>query len=159
MKIEEYVPETIPMSSASTNEWIAAPPNRNSAVSVMTTVSDVLMDRPSVCRMLWLTMASNGSPGVTDAVLADSVEHHDRVVDAEADDGQHRGHEQGVDLEPDERAQDGEDADHHDDVVEQRDTSAMTPIRKSRKRNVIQSMMPTAPMRMQQERLLDELLA
>ena len=33
-------------------------------------------------------------------VLPDPVEHHDRVVDAEADDGQHRGDEQGVDLEP-----------------------------------------------------------
>ena len=59
--------------------------------------------------------------GVADAVLADAVEDHDRVVHGEADDGQHRGHEQGVDLQAEERAQDGEDADDHDDVVDQRD--------------------------------------
>ena len=58
--------------------------------------------------------------GVADAVLADAVEDDDRVVHREADDGQHRGHEQGIDLEPEERSADGEDADDHDDVVEQR---------------------------------------
>ena len=34
-KIDEYVPETMPMSSARTKSWIAAPPNRSSARSVM----------------------------------------------------------------------------------------------------------------------------
>ena len=75
----------------------------------------------------------------------------------ESDDGQHRGHEQGVDLEPDERAQDGEDAHDHDDVVDQRGDGGQAPIRKSRKRKVIQSMMPIAPISDEQERLLDEL--
>jgi hypothetical protein len=60
-------------------------------------------------------------PGVARLVLADAIEHDDRVVDAEADDGEHRGHEQSVDLDPEERAQDGEDADDDEDVVQQRD--------------------------------------
>ena len=42
--------------------------------------------------------------GVAGLVLADPVEDDDRVVDAEADDGQHRGHEQAVDLDAEERA-------------------------------------------------------
>ena len=79
-----------------------------------------MIERPNVCRIVWLTMASNGSPAWR-AVLADPVEDDDRVVDAEADDGQHRGHEQGVDLDVEERAEDGEHADDDDDVVEQRD--------------------------------------
>ena len=68
-----------------------------------------------------MTIAANGSPGVPGLVLADAVEHDDRVVDAEADDGQHRGHEQRVDLDVEERAEDGEHADDDDHVVEQRD--------------------------------------
>ena len=39
------------------------------------------------------------------------------VVDREPDDGEHRGHEQGVDLEAGERPEDGEGADHDQDVV------------------------------------------
>ena len=54
-------------------------------------------------------------------VFANPVEHYDRVVHAEADDGHHRRYEQGVDLGPKQGAQDGEDADHDDDVMEQRD--------------------------------------
>ena len=50
--------------------------------------------------------------GVPGAVLADPVEHDDRVVDREADDRQHRRHEQAVDLDGEERAEDREDADH-----------------------------------------------
>src|SRR3954447_10142633 len=59
--------------------------------------------------------------GVPAAVLAHPVEHDDRVVDREADDRQDRGHEQAVDLDRAERAEDREDADNHQDVVEQRD--------------------------------------
>ena len=66
-------------------------------------------------------MSGERLAGVARLVLADAVEDDDRVVDAEADDGQHRGHEQGVDLDVEERAEDREDADDDDDVVEQRD--------------------------------------
>ena len=100
---------------------IAAPPNRSSASSVRTTVRLVMIDRPNVCRIEWLTMSAERLAGVAGLVLADAVEDHDRVVDAEADDGQHRGHEQGVDLDVEERPEDREDADDHDHVVEQRD--------------------------------------
>ena len=59
--------------------------------------------------------------GVAGAVLADPVEDDDRVVDAEADDREHRRHEQAVDLDVEERAQDGEEAEDDDDVVEEGD--------------------------------------
>ena len=121
MKIDEYVPETIPMSSARTNSWVAEPPNRSSAVRVSTTVKLVVIDRPNVCRIEWLTISANGSPGVARPVLADAVEDDDRVVHAEADDGQHRGDEQAVDLDVEERPQDREDPEDDDHVVEQRD--------------------------------------
>ena len=120
LKIEEYVPEMMPISRASDEVRIAAPPNRAERSSVMTTVRLVMIERPSVCRIEWLTIAPNGSPAWRDPVLADAVEDHDRVVDAEADDGQHRGHEQGVDLERGRSAQDRERADDDDHVVEQR---------------------------------------
>ena len=89
---------------------MASPPKRKSASSVTTIVSEVVMLRPIVCMRLWLTISSNGSPDVALPVLADAVEDDDRVVDGEADDGQHRGHEERVDLEVDERAQEREDA-------------------------------------------------
>ena len=111
----------MPISSARTKSLIAEPPNRNSASSVSTTVRLVVIERPNVCRIEWFTISSNGSPAWRARFSRIAVEDHDRVVDAEADDGQHRGHEQGVDLEPEERAQDGEDADDDDHVVEQRD--------------------------------------
>src|SRR3954447_2105140 len=62
--------------------------------------------------------------GVARAVLTDPVEHDDRVVHGEADDRQHRGHEQAVDLEPEERPEDRERADDDQDVVEERDQGA-----------------------------------
>ena len=111
----------IPISRASTKSLIAAPPNSSSARSVRTTVRLVMIDRPKVCRIEWLTIVGERLAGVARLVLADPVEDDDRVVDAEADDGQHRGHEQGVDLDAEERPEDGEDADDDDHVVEQRD--------------------------------------
>ena len=59
--------------------------------------------------------------GVARLVLSDSVVDDDRVVNAEADDRQHRRDEECVDLHPEQRAQDGEDTDDHDHVVEQSD--------------------------------------
>ena len=54
-------------------------------------------------------------------VLPDAVEDDDRVVHREADDGQHRGDEQAVDLDVEERPEDREDPEDDDHVVEQRD--------------------------------------
>ena len=85
------------------------------------TVRLVMIERPIVWRIEWLTIAPNGSPGVPDPVLADAVEDDDRVVDAEPDDRQQGGHEQGVELEAEEEAEDREQADDEDHVVEQRD--------------------------------------
>jgi hypothetical protein len=48
LKIEEYVPEVMPMRRASTKLWMLAPPNRYRAKSVSTTVIDVLIERASV---------------------------------------------------------------------------------------------------------------
>ena len=58
---------------------------------------------------------------VADAVLPDPVEDHDRVVDREADDGQQRGDEEGVELQPEQVSEDGEGADYHHHVVQQGD--------------------------------------
>ena len=135
------------MSSARMNVWIAEPPNSSRASSVRTTVKLVLIERPNVCRIEWLTIAGERLAGVAGPVLADPVEHDDRVVDAEADDRQHRGHEQGVDLDPEERAEDREVPDDDDHVVEQRDERRARRTWTSRKRNVIQSRIPSAPTR------------
>src|SRR5262245_54538206 len=52
----------MPSSRASTNVPIASPANSSSVSSVITTVRLVVIDRPSVCRIEWLTIRSNGSP-------------------------------------------------------------------------------------------------
>jgi len=49
LKIEEYVPEMMPTTSASANVRIEYPPKRYSASSVRTTVSEVMTLRASVC--------------------------------------------------------------------------------------------------------------
>src|SRR6266545_7948668 len=54
-------------------------------------------------------------------VLADPVEDDDRVVHGEADDGEHGGHEEAVDLDPEEVSEDREEAEHEEGVVEERD--------------------------------------
>ena len=104
LKIEEYVPEMMPISSASTNSWVAAPPNRSSASSVRTTVKLVVIDRPNVCRIEWLTTAENGSPAWR--ARFSRIRSKTTIVSwtLEADDGQHRRHEQAVDLDAEERA-------------------------------------------------------
>src|SRR5262249_3776975 len=48
LKIEEYVPEMIPIRSASTKVRIVVPPSRSSDVRVKTTARLVLIDRSSV---------------------------------------------------------------------------------------------------------------
>ena len=62
MKIDEYVPEMIPMSSARTNSSVADPPNSSRAVRVRTTVKLVVTDRPNVWSSEWFTISANGSP-------------------------------------------------------------------------------------------------
>src|SRR5262245_52561184 len=56
---------------------------------------------------------------MADAILADTVKDNDRGVHREADDCQDGGHEEGVNLESDERPEDREDSNDHDDVMEQ----------------------------------------
>ena len=86
----------------------------------MTVVSDVLSDRPSVCSRLWLTIAENGSPAWrmrfsrtrskttivswTEKPMTVSIAVTNRASISR----------------PKSVPQDGEDADDHDDVVEQR---------------------------------------
>ena len=96
---------------------------------------------------------------VAGPVLADPVEHDDRVVDAEADDGQHGGHEQGVDLDVEERAEDGERRRSRRGRRGRSATRAAAPNRKSWNRIVIQTRIPTEPSEDEQRRLLDQLLA
>ena len=126
-KIDEYVPMMMPMSRARTKSLMAAPPNRNSASSVMQhgqagrdRAPERLQDR--VVDDLVERLAE-----VARLVLADPVEHDDRVVDAEADDGQHRGHEQGVDLDVEERARGSANAPTTTMTSWSSETSAVTP--------------------------------
>ncbi len=119
-KIDEYVPMMMPISRARTKSLIADPPKRNNESRVRND-GQAGHDRPGerlqdrVVDDLVERLAE-----VTRLVLADPIEHHDRVVDREADDRQHRGHEQRIDLDMEERAEDRERADHDDDVMEQR---------------------------------------
>ena len=53
-------------------------------------------------------------------VLANSVEHDDRVVHREADHREHCGHEQRIHLDAEEGPEDREGADDHDHVVQHR---------------------------------------
>ena len=48
LNMDEYVPEITPTSKAKTNHFIDTPPKMNRAVSVITTVVDVAMDRRMV---------------------------------------------------------------------------------------------------------------
>ena len=98
MKIDEYVPETIPRSSARTNVADRGPAEQeqgeqreHDGQAGHDRPPERLQDRVVDDRVERLA-------GVAGTVLADPVEDHDRVVDAEADDRQHRGHEQAVDL-------------------------------------------------------------
>src|SRR5258706_3356932 len=52
LKIDEYVPDSTPMSRVTTKCRMVLPPNKVSASRVSMTVSWVLMDRSSVCTML-----------------------------------------------------------------------------------------------------------
>ena len=113
----------MPISSASTNVRIVTPPNSSSTTSVSITVSDVFNERVSVCARLWLTTSSNGLARAADEVLADAVEHDDRVVDREADDRQH-GHDEHrleLDLAGKMRPRIEKMPEHDQRVVDQRD--------------------------------------
>ena len=107
-KIDEYVPETMPMSSARTKSRIDGAAEQeqrhqrqDDGEAGVDRAAERLQDRVVDDRGERLA-------GVAGLVLADPVEDDDRVVDGEADDGQHRGHEQGVDLDPEERPEDRE---------------------------------------------------
>ena len=120
----------IPISSARTKSLIAEPPNSSSASSVRTTVRLVVIDRPNVCRIEWLTMSANGSPAWR--AWFSRIRSKTTIVSWTLKPmiGQHRGHEQGVDLDVEERPEDREDADDDDDVVEQRDERGHAELRR-----------------------------
>ena len=111
----------IPISRASTKSLIAAPPNSSSARSVRTTVRLVMIDRPKVCRIEWLTMSANGSPACralfsrirSKTTIVSCTEKPMTVSIAVTNSASI------CDVE--ERAEDREDADDDDHVVEQRD--------------------------------------
>ena len=56
LKIELYVPETMPINSAKVNERMEPPANNTSEESVTTTVNDVFSERAMVCSKLALTI-------------------------------------------------------------------------------------------------------
>ena len=57
--------------------------------------------------------------GVANQVLANAIKDHDGVVHREADDGQHGGHKEGIDLNACNGTGDRKEADRHDDVMEE----------------------------------------
>ena len=120
MKIDEYVPEMIPIRRARMNGRIDGAAEQEERRE-REDHDEARVDRPAE-RLQDRVVDDRGErlAGMAGAVLADPVVDDDRVVDREADDRQHRGDEEAVDLEPEERAEDGERADDHDDVVEQR---------------------------------------
>src|ERR1700733_8426590 len=65
LKIELYVPVTMPMSSASTKPRIESPPKMTSDRSTNTTVSDVFSERVMVCTVERLITWSKVSRGPT----------------------------------------------------------------------------------------------
>ena len=81
----------------------------------------MLIERASVSVRLAFTTSSKRDARVRRDVLADAVEDDDRVVDAEADDGEQAGDEHAVDLRAEELAEDGEGAEHEDGVVQRGD--------------------------------------
>ncbi len=121
MKTELYVPTMIPSAMIVTKSRIVSPPSRIRATSTRIAVSEVLSERASVWFRLALTAAERGglNPATLRApdVLADAVEDNDGVMDTEADDGEHRGDEQRIDLEVKDAAQDRRDTKDDDDVV------------------------------------------
>ena len=84
-------------------------------------MNEVLIDRTNDCKMLWFTTDVERLARALRKILTNPVEDHDRIVHREADDGQHGSHEWRVHLDVQQLAQDREDAEHHQHVVQHRD--------------------------------------
>ena len=65
--------------------------------------------------------AFEGRVSLLRKILANAVEHYDRVVHREPDHCQDGGHEQGIDLDVEEPTQDREDTDHEKNIMEHAD--------------------------------------
>ena len=127
MKIDEYDPVMRPTSRARAKSCSATAPR----IPAPTTSSDstgstaarlVLSERISTWFIDTLMMSSYGSAGAGEAlrVLVDLVEHDDRVVQRETEDGQERDDRRRRDLELEDRV----DADTDQDVVDHGDDRA-----------------------------------
>ena len=123
MKIDEYEPVSRPMSSASENSRSAtAPmmpePTMSSDSTGSTAAMLVLSDRMSTWFIDTLIVSPHrrACAGVPLRVLLDLVEHHDRVVQREAQNGEERDDRGRCDLEAEERV----DADADEHVVHHR---------------------------------------
>ena len=81
----------------------------------------MLIDRPNVCRIEWLTIRSNGSP--TWRALFSRIRSKTTIVSwtLKPMTVSIGGHEQGVDLDAEERAEDRERPDDDEHVVDERD--------------------------------------
>src|SRR6266851_2590829 len=65
LKIELYVPDTMPISRASAKPFKVSPPATRIATRTRTTVKLVMIDRTAVCMMLMFTTCSNESLWLT----------------------------------------------------------------------------------------------
>ena len=120
----------MPMISVSANVFRTSPPRKKSAMTTSIVAPEVRIVRDSVWLIERLMTASSGSFLGVLQVLADPVVDDDRVVDGVADEGQERGHDDEVELAAEEREQ----PDRDQRVVDRGATIAPTPKGSERKR-------------------------
>ena len=117
MKIDEYVPESVPTSSAKAKSFSVSPPNRNSASTGSSVQKLVASERDDHLAHRAVDDLRERRARHARHVLADPVEHDDRVVEREAQDGEQRRDRRRRHLPADE----GVDARRDQEVVHQRD--------------------------------------
>ena len=110
----------MPTSIAKAKPRSTSPPNRYSASTARNVVPAVMIVRPSVWLTLRFTTFSSGSRRSSRAVLAHAVEDDDGVVHRVAGDRQDRGDDVQRQL----VAEEGQEREDDEDVVERRDDRA-----------------------------------
>ena len=131
MKIDDSAPMNIPTSCTSARSCrVPTPrmptPTTSRPMTGSSAISDVLIERIRVwfsARFGGLAVGAAGQAQQASGVLLDLVEHDDRVVQGEAEDGEQTDHRRRRHLEADERVH----ARGDDDVVEDGDERARRP--------------------------------
>ncbi len=117
MKIDEYAPEAMPIISAKAKSRSVSPPNSSSASTGSSVQKLVASERVSTSDIERLTICEKAALRHSRHVLANTVEHDDRVVQRVPQDRQQSGDRGRRDFPPHERV----DACRYQQVVHQRD--------------------------------------